>query len=211
MTGVISQTGIPVYNPMRRDLIVLAYRAFAMDLATGTETVDLLPEQSSHPFEFCNGCDYPFAAHVFPAQNLLVVEMQRLSTGGGGGVPPAPRYFDATTLTPVSPPDAMFQSTCSTQPVLTPAIDGRLYQNRLFTRYIVVRNWAVTDTAGNQIAVRDGVHAEFVNPSTRQAFVDQGYVIDLATRLPIGRFPAFCWFDYDAVSGRFFGRQTAIC
>ena len=208
VTGVISITGIPIYNPMRRDLVVLAYRAFTVDLTSGEEVVDLLPEQTSHPFEFCNGCDYPVAADVFPARNLLVVRMQRLATGGGGGIPPAPRYFDATTLAAISPDDLdlMVQPTCSTQPVLTPAVDGRLYENQVFARYIVVRNWAVDDTAGNRVAVRDGVYASFVNPSTRQAIVDQGYVIDLATLLPIGRFPTFCWFSYDPVSGRFFGR-----
>ena len=208
-TGVISMTGIPVYNPMRRELIVLAYRTFTVDLTTGEEVADLLPEQTSHPFEFCNGCDYPVAADVFPGRNLIVVRMQRMSTGGGGGIPPAPRYFDATTLAPIAAADVdlMLQPTCSTQPVLTPAVDGRLYENQLYARYIVVRNWAVDNTAGNRVAVRDGVYADFVNPATRQAIVDQGYVVDLATLLPIGRFPAFCWFAYDAVSGRIFGRN----
>jgi hypothetical protein len=206
-TAVISATGIPVYNPMRRDLVVLAYRAYTVDPTTGVETVDLLPEQTAAPFEFCNGCDAPVAAHVFPEYNLLVIRMTRIATGGGGGLPPAPRYFDATTLReiPADEVDLMYQTTCGSQPVLTPPIDGRLYQNQSYLRYVFVQNWVVSDTAGDRVALRDGTYANFVNPATRQAIIDQGYVVDLATLLPIGRFPAFCWFGYDAASGRFFG------
>lgn len=209
VTGELTVTGIPVYNPVRGDLVVLHEGATVFDLATGDVIAELLPQLVGQQLPFCNGCEYAEDGAVFVDENLLVIELGRIATGAGPGFNPPPRFYDAETLASLEPGDVpyLFQATCSSTPRLQAPIEGKFYRNLVYRRYVAVENFIVEDLARKQVALRDGLYAVFVNPTTRQAIVDQGYVLGLATLAPIGRFPTFCWYAYDAQSGRFYGRD----
>lgn len=209
VSAELTQTGIPVYNPVRGDLVVLHESATVYDLTSLRPVGELLPALVDQEIPFCNGCDYPVDGAVFGDENLLVLQLRRIATGAGPGFNPPPRFFDAETLSPLDRNDVpyQFQATCSSRPHLQGPIDGKFYRNSVYRRYIVVENLIVENTEGEQTDVRDGTYAVFVNPLTRQAIFDQGYVVDLASLTPIGRFPAFCWLDYDAQRGHFYGRD----
>lgn len=208
-TGRLTQTGIPVYNPVRGDLVVLHESATVYDLESFLPVGDLLAEFIDQDIPMCNGCEYVADGTVFSDTNLLVLQMQQSATGGGPGFSPLPRFYDAKTLAPLDGDEVGYQyrATCSSSPMLQAPIDGKYYRNSVYRRYVVIENLIVETSQGRQLDMRDGTYATFVNPTTRQAIVDQGYVVDLDTLAPIGRFPAFCWLDYDSNTGLIFGRD----
>jgi len=209
--GRIDQAGVPAYNPLRDELVVTAYTVYTVDPDSGEILLDLLPELQEQPFAWCNGCEMAEASHVFAAEGLLVVERNTIATGAGAGIYPEPLYFDATTLEPLEelerrPP---LQFTCGSQPMLLPPIDGRILRQPYFIRYLVYRNFTVHGLDGQEITWRDGLFAPYVNPRTAQAYVTQGYVLDLATLTPVGRIPEFCPLAVDVSQGRIFGRSES--
>ncbi|MDI9548166.1 MAG: hypothetical protein QM346_11280 [Chloroflexota bacterium] len=207
--GRIDQPGVPVYNPLRDELVVTAYTVYTVDPDSGEILRDLLPELQEQPFAWCNGCEMAEAAHVFAAEGLLVVERNKIATGAGAGIYPEPLYFDAATLEPLEAPERRpsLQFTCGSQPMLLPPIDGRILRQPYFIRYLVYRNFTVHGLDGQEITWRDGLFAPYVNPRTGQAYVTQGYVLDLATLTPVGRIPEFCPLAIDEAQGRIFGRS----
>ena len=88
--GRIDQPGVPVYNPLRDELVVTAYTVYTVDPDSGEILRDLLPELQEQPFAWCNGCEMAEAAHVFAAEGLLVVEQNKIATGAGAGIYPEP-------------------------------------------------------------------------------------------------------------------------
>ncbi len=206
--GQIDQPGVPVYNPLRDELLVIAYTVYAVDPDNGDVRMDLLPHLQEQPFAWCNGCEMAEAAHVFDAEGLLVVERSKVATGAGAGIYPEPLYFDAATLQPLEeferrPP---LQFSCGSQPLMLPPVEGRILRQPYFIRYLVYRNFTVHGLDGEEIAWRDGLFAPYVNPRTAQAYVTQGYVLDLASLTPAGRMPEFCPLAVDEAQGRIYGR-----
>ncbi|MCC9078884.1 hypothetical protein FKZ61_022575 [Litorilinea aerophila] len=210
--GEIPQPGIPVYNPLRNELFILADTVYTADPDRLQVTGGLLPELQTQPFPGCVGCLAVRDGHLFPEANLLVVEVEPISTGGGPGLYPPPRYFDARTLQPLDPegealPDLL--PTCGSQPLLAPAVQGRVYRQDLYIRYVVYRNLRVLDADGHLLDWRDGLALTFIHPATHQAITAQGYVIDLATLTPVSRVPAFCLLAYDLAADLLFGATQA--
>ena len=206
--GRIDQPGIPVYNPLRDELLVTAYSVYAVDPESGDVLMDLLPYLQEQPFAWCNGCEMAEAAHIFGPEGLLVVKRSKISTGAGAGIYPDPLYFDATTLQPLEEFDRRLplQFACGSQPFLLPPLEGRLYHQPYFIRYMVYRNLAVYGMDGEEIAWKDGLFAPYINPRTGQVYVTQGYVLDLASLTPAGRIPEFCPLSVDEQAGRIYGR-----
>ena len=100
------------------------------------------------------------------------------------------------------------QADCGTQGSLAGAIGGRRYVNDIYDRYVVYSNLLVTDEQGNPVTVRDGLRLDYANPDTAQGYLYDGTVVDLATLMPIGRWPASCIFAADPDTGLLFGRRA---
>ena len=83
--GQVAQPGIPVYNPLRDELYIVAYTVHMVDSETLEVTGDLLPEITGQPLAWCNGCQSATNAWVYPDANLLVVGITTLSPGKGPG------------------------------------------------------------------------------------------------------------------------------
>ncbi len=71
-------------------------------------------------------------------------------------------------------------------------------------------NLLVYDQGGAPITMRDGISTEFINTRTGQGYLYDGVVIDLATLMPIGRWPAACVMGYDGDRGRVFGQREGL-
>ena len=50
---------------------------------------------------------------------------------------------------------------------------------------------------------------DFANPHTGQGYLYDGTVVDLATLMPVGRWPATCLFAAEPDTGLLFGRRGA--
>lgn len=200
--------GIPLYLRGRRELVVVSYTALVIDPDTHEVLTDLLPEVSDVPFRWCNGCAYAERAYRFPDDNVLAIDLTRVGTGPGAGIYPQPAFFDARTLEPLQGEQPVWQATCSSLPHLQWPMDGLQYSNHFYARYVFYWNFRVEDQDGALVALRDGLYANFINPTTRQAIVDSGYVVDLATLEPVGTISPFCWLDYDPEGGTIYGKQA---
>jgi hypothetical protein len=111
-------------------------------------------------------------------------------------------------MAPVDPAVAPeLRTGCGTAVDAIEQVDGRFYRNRFYSRYMFYANLLVYDQNGAPITLRDGISTEFVNTRTGQGYLYDGLVIDLATLLPIGQWPAACVMGYDAERGRIFGQR----
>lgn len=202
-TGKLAQAGLPFYNPLRDELLVMAHTVYAIDLATGQVTSDLFPKLAEQPLLWCNGCSWADEVHIFPETNLIAIYVRAHCMGGGCDLTGPPTFFDATTLQPLTAMAHLpeVQSTCSSARVLTPAIGGRTYRTYAFQRYVTFTNLLVYDDTGALVTWRDGLLAHFINPQTAQAYLAGGDVLDLATLTPVGHWPASCVFAYDETRG----------
>jgi len=206
-----TQPGIPVFNPLRNELLIVAYTVYTADAQTLDVRVDLLPAITAQSLPWCNGCRMAQDAYLFPAEELLVLDLIVLSTGAGAGRKPAPLFLHAATLQPPeqSPERLALQHTCGSRQLLRPRLDGYAYQTETFRRYVVYNNLVIYDNEGAVSNWRDGLHVEFVNAQTRQLYsaadYESLYVIDADTLQPLGRLPGLCIFDYDASTGRIYG------
>ncbi len=167
-----------------------------------------MPELQEQPFAWCNGCEMAAGAYLFEEEGLLVIQGSTIRTGAGPGFEPEPLYFDAATLEPVTEFSRRWpmQFMCGSRPLLLPPIADTLYDQSFFIRYVVYRNFDAKDLAGSVLTWRDGLFAPYINPRTRQAYVTQGYVLDLHSLTPVGRLPAFCPLEVDEEQGRIYGR-----
>ncbi len=210
-TGLIEQPGIPVYNPDRNELLIIAYTLYTADPDTEVVTGDLFPDLTDTEkigFLWCNSCVWVDGARYFPEEKLVYVWADAHCTGGGCGPNRPPYTFDAVTMTEIDPAVAPeVQADCGTAPGLVGAIDGRRYHSRYYTRYVTFTNFYIHDEPGAQLTWRDGFRTDFLNPHTNQGYLYDGTVIDLGTLLPIGTWPESCLFAYDAESGLLFGRH----
>ena len=211
-TGNFTQTGEPVYNPLRDEVLISAYTVYSADPKTGQVTADLFPELTDwgeNGFAWCNGCPWVDGVHFYPADEVVAVEISDHCTGKGCGRTEPPRFFDASTMAPIDGAVApQVQADCGSQGSLVGAIGGRRYVNDIFDRYVVYTNLLVTDEQGNPLTVRDGMRLDYANPNTGQGYLYDGTVVDLATLMPIGRWPATCLFAADPDTGLLFGRRA---
>jgi hypothetical protein len=207
----LPRPGIPVYNPLRNELLIVAHTVYAVDLAGDGTVVDLLPELSATACPDCVGGQRVEGAYIFPEQNLLALDVQTISTAGGPGYVAAPRFYDATTLTPVTmPPQPALQTLCGSEQALQPVVDGRVYRTDLYARYLTYVNLLVEAEDGGVITWRDGIARPFVNPNTGQ-FYAGGWIYDLATLQPLGGLPPdFCLLHHDANQGLLLGRRHGV-
>lgn len=209
--GDFNQPGAPVYNPVRNELLILAYTAYTADPETLQVTGDLFPELTDPAkvgLLWCNGCRWVDDAWYLPEVNRIAVEVNAHCAGKGCGSIDPPRWFDAATMAPVEPATAPeLRRGCGSAVEATGPIEGRFYRNRFYSRYVVYANLLVEDSLGKRITWRDGLSLDFVNARTGQGYVADGTVIDLATLMPIGRWPAACILGYDAEQGRIFAMR----
>ncbi|MCB9160184.1 MAG: hypothetical protein H6644_10050 [Caldilineaceae bacterium] len=202
----IAQPGIPVFNPARDELLIVAYTVYTADPATRTVTGDLFPRlRDGIPFLFCNSCAWAEWARIFPEEGLIAVNIQSHSPQGSGPIAP-PTWLDAATLAPVDPTRAPeLYATCGSGGTLVGAVDGRLYRSRRYARYIVYNNLLVDDAAGDRITVRDGIYADYVDGATQRAYLSDGQVVALPALQPVGTWPAAdCLLAADPEDGRLY-------
>jgi hypothetical protein len=205
--GEVAQPGIPVYNPLRDELYVVAYTAHIVDPDTLRVTGDLLPEIMEQPLAWCNGCLAATNAHVHPDRNLVIVEVTFLSAGKGPGTLPQPRFFDATTLEEITdlastPP---VERGCRDRLILAEPVDGQVYRDQRYRRYVFHNNLLVYDQEGILEDWRDGLSLGVTNPNTGQMYVPHGddtLVLDLKELAPIGTLPSVCIHSMDTGAGR---------
>lgn len=211
LLGEIDQPGAPVYNPIRNEVLIVAYTVYTADPESLQVTRDLFPELtdlSQVGFLWCNGCRWAERAWALPDAGMIAVDIRAHCTGKGCGVEAAPRWLDAATLAPVDPAIAPeVQAGCGTAISAVSAVGDRFYRSRFYNRYVVYANLLVSDAAGAPLTLRDGLSIDFVNAHTGQGYLPDGTVLDLATLTPIGRWPAACVMGYDAAQGRLFARR----
>ena len=209
-TGVIPQSGAPVYNPLRDEVLIAAYTLYTANPKSGQVTGELLPElREEAPFLWCNGCRWVDEVRMLADEELIAVDVQAHSPQGAGPVSP-PIFYDATTLERLTEPaePGLLQADCGNSAMLAGPVNGRLLLNRRYERYVVFNNLLMTDLAGNEMGWWDGVRAVFVNPVTGQTYLSNGWVLDVATGTPVGQWPAMtCIYQYDPSAGLLFGRD----
>jgi photosystem II stability/assembly factor-like uncharacterized protein len=203
--GEIPQPGMPVYNPARAELLIVAYSVYTADPATQTVTGDLFPHLTEGiPFLFCNGCAWADWVRVFPDDGLIAVNIQGHTAQGSGPIA-APTWLDAATLAPVADAAAPeLQAACGSGGTVARPVDGRSYRSRRYARYVVYNNLLVDAADGTRLDVRDGIFAEFINAATGQAYLSDGTVLALPELQPVGTWPGGCLFAADPVTGRLY-------
>jgi len=201
--GELPQAGVPFYNPLRNELLILAHTVYVVDLATQTVTADLFPELAQQAMPWCNGCTWADDVHVFPEANLITIEVGAHCLGGGCDFTSPPHFFDATTLTPLTDLARLpvLQRGCGQQRWLLPPIAGRTYRTYAFQRYVTFNNLMVYTETGALLTWRDGLRVRFINPQTAQAYLAGGDILDLATLTLAGRWPDGCILAYDEANG----------
>lgn len=210
-TGVFTQPGTPVYNPLRNELLIVAYTVYTADPATQQITRDLFPQLTdltNGAFLWCNSCVWADGARFYPAEQLVLIDLQSHCAGKGCGIVQPPLFVDATTFQPIDPALAPeVQADCGSQASLAGVVDGKRYHNAMYDRYLVFTNLRVANEQGNPLTLRDGLRIDYVNPRTNQGYLYDNTVIDLATLAPIGQWPAACLLADDPENGLLFGRR----
>ncbi len=202
----ITQSGVPVYNPLRDEILVVSRSVYIVNPETLETTGDLFPEITAQECPLCTGTTRATVVHVFPKHNLLMVGMTTLSTGGGPGSIRKPRFFNATTLEEIAAPiqSINIQRGCRSAPVLIAPVNGHTYRADKFTRYVTYNNLLVYDTEGTLQTWRDGLPLGIINPRTNQMYVQRDaklVVLDLATLSPRGTIAGDCIHALDAENG----------
>ena len=209
-TGLFTQTGAPVYNPLRNEVLIVAYTVYTADPETRQVTGDLFPDLtdfSGGGFAWCNGCAWADNAQFHANDNLISVSIPTHCPQGCGKIPP-PVFFDAATMQPIDPAVApQMQADCGSQSDLVGPVQGRIYHNQTYARYMVFNNFRVADASGAPLTWRDGLRTEFIDAHTNQGYLYDGRVIDLDTISPVGRWPAACLYAYEEETGLLFGKR----
>lgn len=210
--GHLPQAGIPVYNPRRNEVLIVAHTVYVADPDEGVIVQELLPEISNQPCPDCVGSWRADAAYVFAAENLLALDVQMISTAGGAGYIWPPRFYDATTLELLDDPatQPVIQEQCGSERTIQPVVAERRYRPDRYARYVVFNNLRVYDLDGSLLTWRDGIGPLFVNGSTGQGYAS-GWVLDLAALQPVGVLPSgFCLLHHDVDGGRLYGSRRNI-
>ena len=132
-TASFTQTGEPIYNPLRDELLIAAYTVYSADPETGQVTADLFPELTDwgqNGFPWCNGCPWVDGVQYYPTDQVVAVDISDHCTGKGCGTVEPPHFFDANTMEQIDPAIApQVQADCGTQSSLVGAIADRRYVN----------------------------------------------------------------------------------
>jgi len=164
------------------------------------------------------GCLVATDAHVYPDRNLLLVQVVTLSPGKGPGLLSPPRFFEATTLDELTDLAAIppIERVCKERLILAQPVDGRVYRDERYSRYVFYNNLLVYDLDGILETWRDGLSLGITNPNTGQVYVRHGddtLVLDLEALSPVGALPPVCIQTLDVEAGRIYaldGRDLVV-
>jgi photosystem II stability/assembly factor-like uncharacterized protein len=209
LPNAFSQAGTPVYNPLRDEVYIVDDTVYQADAETWQITGDLLPEVTAQTCHRCTGNIAARRAYIYPERNLLVVDMFTRASSGGPGYVIGPRFFDATTLAPITDPTQTPATLkgCEEQLILNQPVDGRTYQEEKSIRYTVYNNLMVYGPDGALETWRDGLPGGLTNPRTAQMYTpyNEGLlVLALPELTPVGTLPARCVHSLDIESGIFY-------
>lgn len=206
--AVGSQPGIPVYNAIRDELLIVAYTVYTANAETLAVERNLLPELAAQEPRWCTGCTQAvgatlFAAPAAPAPTETPLLLLSLSTAGGGkgaGLEELNRWLSADTLEPVDALPSLQQS-CGSQLLLRSAVNGQIFRSLTYSRYQVAHNLRIENRQGEPQRQLDGLELLYVDSQTRQGVAaasgSHNLLLDLPTVEPIGVLPAFCVLGAD--------------
>lgn len=200
-----------VYNPLRDELLVENYTVYSLDSETLEIRRDLFPDMMTGPCPTCYGRDFASAISLFPERNILLVEINTLIAGHGGGLVDRPHFFEATTLAELTNPAQWpaVESSCGDEIILAEPIEGRLYQGKYYITYEAIANLLVYDLAGNLVTWLDGLAGGLTNPNTKQMYISDAsrdtLILDLTSLAPLGKLPALSCLALDKEQGRIYG------
>ncbi len=204
--GEIAQPGMPVYSPVRDELYLAHLSVHIVDLDRLAVTGKLF-SSATETYGWCNGCSVPQTVYVSPDDNVLVVDMRTIAVGKGPGILASPRFFEATTLTELTDLARQpgVEQGCFGQIILAEPVEGRVYRQKIYSRYLAASNLQVYDLAGNLVTWYDGSYLGRTNPRTKQMY-RSSQVFTLSPFSPLGLLPAPACIDtIDAQTGRLYG------
>lgn len=181
-----------VYNPLRDELLVENYTVYSVNPETLEITRNLFPDMLPSGCPTCYGHDIASDIYLFPERNLLLVEINLLVAGHGGGLVDKPHFFEATTLTPLTNPAQLpaIEHSCS-KAILAEPIGGHTYQGKYYVTYEGAANLLVYDLKGNLVSWLDGWFLGLTNPNTKQMYLadynDGTLVLERPRRIPLWR------------------------
>lgn len=201
--------GIPVYNPLRDELLLVADSLFRLDPATLEVRQDLFPAITAQPCKDCIGIEQIATVQVLAEQQLLALDMQVHSTPTGGRLLPPFRFLDASTYAEVPTATApLVQPTCDRRAVLQPVVDNRIYRHQAYASTFLFHTWRIETTAGKLLQTVEGLTTPFINAHTHQAYTDN-WVLALPTLQPVGRMPMLtCIFEHDTEQGLLYAQRA---
>lgn len=210
----LPQPGIPAYNPLRDEIYVVDETVYVYDGQTYAAKPDLTPDLSDPPFRGCNGCLYARGVYIYPAEDLLVVDVNVHVVGAGAGTYPSPRFFSLRTLQPLTWP-AAGSSTCGGRFTLQWPTDGMLYTTISYSRYVFYQNLVARQAGSEEIARwLDGVNAALVVPETRVIYTSRGselyLALDMDTWQPLGHIPFYCVHTLDLARQRLYATDRSV-
>lgn len=200
--------GVPVYNPVRNELLLVAYSLFRLDPVTLAIREDLFPAITAEPCKDCIGVEQIATVQVLPAQKLLALDLQLHATPTMGRLLPPFRFLDATTYAPVpaalAPP---VQPTCDRRAVLQPVVAHQVYRHQAYASTFLFHQWRIETPTGKLLQTVDGLAAPFINANTKQAYTGQ-WVLALPSLQPVGVLPPLtCIFAYDEAHGLLYAQR----
>ncbi|MCX6047233.1 MAG: hypothetical protein NT075_19175, partial [Chloroflexi bacterium] len=200
--------GIPVYNPLRDELLIIANSLWRADPKTLTIRQDLLPEITAQTCKDCLGAQRVRGATVLAQQNLLVLDIDVVQSSGGPAMGAPIRFWDAKTLVPFPATHPfVLQPTCNRRAVLQPRLDNRIYRPQSYASDYTFYGWRIETPTGTVLSEIDGLDTLFLNPNTEQAYAG-GWVLTLPTLQPIARLPQLtCIFAYDEMQGLIYAQR----
>lgn len=201
--------GIPVYNPVRDELLLVADSLFRLDPATLEVRQDLFPAITAQPCKDCIGIEQIASVQVLAEQKLLALDMQVHSTPTGGRLLPPFRFLEADTYanvpTTAAPP---VQPTCGRRAVLQPLVDNRIYRHQAYASTFLFHTWRIETAAGKLLQTVEGLAPPFINANTHQAYTGN-WVLALPTLQPVGRMPTLtCIFAQDVEQGLLYAQRA---
>ncbi len=209
----LPQPGIPAYNPLRDEIYVVDETVYVYDGQTYAAKPDLTPDLSDPPFRGCNGCLYARGVYIYPAEDLLVVDVSVHVAGAGAGTYPSPRFLSLRTLEPTTWP-AAGSWTCGNRFTLQSPTDGMLYTTISYSRYVSYQNLVARRAGSEEVAGwLDGVNAALVIPQTRVIYTSRGdelyLALDMDTWQPLGHIPFYCVHTLDLARQRLYATDRS--
>lgn len=200
--------GIPVYNPVRDELLLVADSLFRLDPVTLEVRQDLFPAITAQPCKECIGIEQIASVQVLADQKLLALDMQVHSTPTGGRLLPPFRFLAADTYTEVAAEAAPpVQPTCDRRALLQPIVDNRVYRHQAYASTFLFHRWRIETPAGKLLQTVEGLPTPFINAQTHQAYTAH-WVLALPTLQPVGRMPTLtCLLDHDAELGLLYAQR----